>query len=57
MIMKYIIITEFGEAFKADELTAEMYSAANDGIIDIYRVDDMAAYNGEEFVPLNSYEF
>lgn len=55
--MKFIITTEFGETYIANDITDGDLSASNDGVITIVDVTDGTIHvGGEEWPPLDHWE-
>lgn len=54
-LMPYIIITEDGEPFVSDVLTADMKNSCDDGIMDVIDTENLTQYFNESWSPLPTY--
>ena len=51
----YIIVMEDFNVYKAETITEDDMSAADDGIIDIIRVSDFTQYSEGEWIPMGDW--
>lgn len=55
--MNFIVTTEFGETYVANDITRSDLHASNDGVINIVNVTDGTIHvGGEEWSPLDHWE-
>ena len=50
--MKYLIITEYGDSYKADNLDEQDLESRSHGIVSIFDTEAMTEYDGEKWTEL-----
>ena len=53
--MKYLIITEYGESYKADTLGEQDLEACDDWIRSIFDTEAMTEFDGEKWTELRTW--